>query len=176
MRIAAFLRAINVGGRRVRNDELVAAARGAGVDDVTAHLASGNLLLDAGDHPVDDVERRLETALADALGYEVEAMVRTADELSDVVSAAPWTDEQLAAAVSKPHVVFLRRPPDDAGAVAALSTDADLVRPVGRHVHWLPVSGMRATTFDPQALRGLIGPATARGLTTVHRVQERLTA
>lgn len=42
---AAFLRAVNVGGRRVTNDELRALVEEAGVGDVATYRASGNLLL-----------------------------------------------------------------------------------------------------------------------------------
>lgn len=43
-RRAAFLRSINVGGRRVKNPELIAIFEGLGLTDVAAYQAAGSLV------------------------------------------------------------------------------------------------------------------------------------
>jgi uncharacterized protein (DUF1697 family) len=46
-RYVAFLRAINIGARRASSKQLTAALEDAGLENVTAFRASGNLIFDA---------------------------------------------------------------------------------------------------------------------------------
>ncbi len=91
MRAFAFLRGINVGNRRPKKDELVAAVAGPELDDVSTFLASGNLLFETGTAP-DLLEPTLEERLAGALGYEVVTFVRTLSELAALAATAGDTD------------------------------------------------------------------------------------
>lgn len=76
----ALLRGINVGGnRRVPMLDLRRLLTGAGFDDVRSYLASGNILLTS-DDPASTVADRMERAISGGFGFDVDVIVRSADE------------------------------------------------------------------------------------------------
>lgn len=77
-RYAAFLRGMNLGNRRITNDELCAHFADLGLTDATAFLASGNVVFSAGDDDRDRLTRRIEDGLREALDYEVPVFLRIA--------------------------------------------------------------------------------------------------
>jgi len=174
----AFLRGINVGGHRVTNDRLVSVAVDAGFGEVSAFLASGNLLLDA---PVasttQDTEKVLSTALEADLGYEVDVFARSAAEVVAVASVTPFDQEVVEAAKGKPQVTFLHDHPTPAQwlAVAELGTSDDLVELGDRCWFWLPEHGISGTALDLRAIERHIGVGTTRTLNTVSRLAAKST-
>jgi len=176
--VACFLRAVNVGGRRATNDDLVAAATAAGFADVAAYQAAGNLVLDPGDRSEDQVAVDLEVALADALGFSTEVVVRDGAGVLAALGSAPWSDDEVATATGKPQVLLLRAAPPagDAAWVAAQATDADPLQLVGRDLHWLPTAGTARAALDVGAIATRLHPATARTLGTLERLHARFLA
>ena len=88
MRHVALLRGINVGGRNlVSMSDLRAVFTGAGFDDVSTYIASGNVLFNAA--PSDHLESDIETMLAERLDLAVVVAVRTAAQLQQVLQGAP---------------------------------------------------------------------------------------
>jgi uncharacterized protein (DUF1697 family) len=176
LRVAAFLRALNVGGRRVTNDQLVEAAVGAGFDGATAYQASGNLLLTTPDAPGETAER-LEQALAKHLGFTTEVFLRTADELATALAAQPFSHQQAAEATSAPQLMFLTDTLSQAqtDAVTELTTDNDLLVVVGREIHWLPMAGVGRSALNTDALGRITGATTVRTTGTVARIHAKLT-
>ena len=100
----AFLRAINVGGRRVTMDQLLAAVAPVGVEDAWTHIASGNVVFRSRRRPA-TLEPELEASLADALGFEVETFVRPATRLRELVSAEPFGTRAEAFRALRTHVM-----------------------------------------------------------------------
>ena len=88
-RYAAFLRAVNVGGRTVRMSELAARLGALGLSDVSTFIASGNVCFAAAGDPA-ALARRIEAELLAWLGYPVAAMVRSWDELESLVASNPF--------------------------------------------------------------------------------------
>lgn len=176
--VACFLRAVNVGGRRATNDDLVAAATSAGFADVAAYQAAGNLVLDPGDRDEHGVAADLGTALADALGFTTEVAVRDGEGVLAALASAPWSQDEVAASTGKPQVLLLRTVPsaDDAAWVVALATDADRLHLVGRDLHWLPVAGTARAALDVGGIAARLHPATARTLGTLERLHARFLA
>lgn len=175
-RHAAFLRAINVGGRRITNDRLAAAVEAVGFTDVTTFLASGNVIYDAGDHDPAAATVLLEEGMAAHLGFASEAFVRTAEDLDRILEATPFAEEALAAAVTKPQIMFLRGPLDAAtrDAVHAVATDADHLAVIGSELHWLPMQGVGRADLDWRRLDPLLGVTTVRNINTVRRIRPKL--
>ena len=172
----AFLRAINVGGRRVTKDELARLTTAAGFSGVSTFLASGNILLDASGRGPAEIEAELGVALEQGLGYTVEVFVRDALELREILERSPFSSSQLETATSKPQVGFLRESPAP-GAVQEIesaSTPQDLLRILGRELHWLPVGGMARAAFDPNKAARTLGPMTIRTQNTVRRLLAKL--
>jgi uncharacterized protein (DUF1697 family) len=88
--LVALLRGINVGGRSsLEMSELRAVAEGLDYEDVTTYVQSGNLLLRSADPP-DEVGRALEAALAQRGGVAPAVVVRTRDQLVQVVGGSPF--------------------------------------------------------------------------------------
>lgn len=171
MRYVALLRAINLGAtRRVSMPRLreVLTARGHGA--VRTHLASGNVLLDS-PLPEPELAVELTEAIAEEFGFDVPVVLRTADELADVVAADPFGD--VATDPSRYSVTFFPEPPHP-DRVAALPPAEDGAYEVrGRELYlWLPEgmsgSAMGAWTWD--RLLGVAG--TNRNWNTVTKLVE----
>ncbi|MBD3334745.1 MAG: DUF1697 domain-containing protein [Candidatus Eisenbacteria bacterium] len=115
-RHAAFLRAINVGGRsRIKMDELRETFAAAGADNVSTFLQSGNVLFDSPARDVPKIVRQAQAVLQEVLDHTPEILPRTVRHLERLVKGPPFTRRQMQSSV-KLYVVFLarkpRRPPD----------------------------------------------------------------
>ena len=66
----AFLRGMNLGGRRITNDDLRAEFEALGFADVACFRASGNVVFSAKDGEA-KLTSEIEAGLGEALGYEV---------------------------------------------------------------------------------------------------------
>lgn len=90
MRVAAFLRGINVGGNRsVKMAELRDLLIAEGFKDVSTHLQSGNILFTL-EGPVELVYDRLEKLLEEGLGFRIPVILRTKEEIKVILEAAPF--------------------------------------------------------------------------------------
>jgi uncharacterized protein (DUF1697 family) len=172
-RHAAFLRAINVGGRTVTMDRLRAAFAGLPVGDVETFIASGNVLFtsDARDAAgAAALERAIERRLAEALGYAVETFVRDAAEIAALARFEPFAG---VAEGHKLHVGFLREAPAAAAAarLAALGTDYDTLVVHGRELWWWTKGNMSDSRIPNGAFEKVLGmPTTLRNVNTVRRI------
>ncbi len=171
-RWVAFLRAINVGGRRVTGDQLVAAFEALRFSDVSSFMASGNVLF-TGQAPD---PTSIEQALQASLGYAVPTMLRSREDVVRVADALPFTSAELAATDGRVQVILLRErlsektvasgPPD--------VPDGDLLRVYGTEVFWLPRSGVSDSELDMKVLEAYAGPFTVRTLNTITRIAARM--
>jgi uncharacterized protein (DUF1697 family) len=155
-RHVAFLRAVNVGRRRVRNPELVDLATGLGLTEVKAHLSTGNVSFLADD--TTGLDQRLAEVFEDAYGFEVATFVRSVPHLRDVVAADPFP-----VADGNTHAVaFLAAAPTKAqmADIEALG-DGDLLMVDGAEVHWRLVGGMSGTTITTRHWERILGPASS---------------
>lgn len=176
-RYAAFLRGINLGGRRVTGGQLCAPLEALGFEDVASFLASGNVTFAVAPADAAALERRIETALHAALGFEADVYVRTAVEVADVAGCQPFPPEVLAATDAKLQVTFLRDRPGPSSVEAAIAhaTDQDRLTVIGREWYWLPAAGISTSTLDVRAVERALGRGTTRTLTTVSRLHARMT-
>lgn len=166
VRAFAFLRGINVGNRRPKKDELIAAVAGPELDDVSTYQASGNLIFET-DADLVDLETVLEQRLESALGYEVTCFVRTLDELADLVAALPALGPD-----EKHQVIFYKSDPGDE-ARAALASSAgpnDTLRPRGRETIWTHVGGMLDSPLQAMTPAAGAPVTTVRTAGTVERL------
>src|SRR4051794_33211050 len=138
-RLVALLRGINPRRtNRIPMGELRALLQDMGHREGRTHLQSGNVVLASDDAP-DGGGQAIEAALRAQFGIDVDVVVRTADELADVVAADPLAD--VATDGAKYQVVFLSAPPDPA---ALRAIDPEAVAPErfsarGREVYvWCP--------------------------------------
>src|SRR4051794_23546028 len=85
----AFLRAVNLGRRRVPMATLVDVVGSLGYGDAWTHVNSGNVAFEAS-APRKDLETALGNALEAEFGFEVTTFVRTVTELRSVMDLHPF--------------------------------------------------------------------------------------
>jgi uncharacterized protein (DUF1697 family) len=90
VRYVAFLRGINIGKRRVKNDALAKVFDDLGFENVKVLIASGNVLFDADNQAESALTTSVEEGLAKALGFEVSVMLRSIPEVQAMLDLDPF--------------------------------------------------------------------------------------
>jgi uncharacterized protein (DUF1697 family) len=167
-RLVALLRGINLGSkRRVAMADLRALLEELGYEDVRTVLASGNIVFTGAKAKA---RERLEAALAERFGMDIDVVVRTMAELQAVVADDPFSGE-----VDNPtryFVVFC----DGKPRVEHLA-DEDFAPDrfaVGKHevYAWCPDGMQNSRLMKALGKPGLAGTATARNWATVNKLLE----
>ncbi len=140
-----------------------------GLRDVSTFIASGNVLFGAGRSPATSLERKIETALSAALGYEVDTFLRTPEELAAVAAHEPFAAIEGASL----YVGFVKEPLD-AGALDAVEgfrTPTDDFAVLGREVYWHCRTRSTDSEFSGARFEKVLRrKATFRNVTTVRRL------
>jgi uncharacterized protein (DUF1697 family) len=90
-RYVAFLRGINVGGRKmIKMAELARLLSAAGFKNVRTFIASGNVIFDAPQKESKMLAGKIEKTLLKGLGYEVSVVVMTIDKLKAITKRNPF--------------------------------------------------------------------------------------
>jgi uncharacterized protein (DUF1697 family) len=117
----ALLRGVNVGGKnKLPMKDLAAMFVEAGCADVRTFIQSGNVVFKASASLSKKIPSLITAQIASRFGHKVPVVLRTADQLGDVVSRNPFLE--IGAAEETLHVVFLADLPSP-GAVASLDPD-----------------------------------------------------
>lgn len=116
--VAVLLRAINVGGRKLKMADLRDAVAGLDLDNVGTYLQSGNLVCRIPPDRLDGLGTSITDTIASATGLDTSAVVRTHAELAAVADSSPYPIED----PKLVHVIFLETRPE-AEAVAGLDPD-----------------------------------------------------
>ena len=163
-----LLRGVNVGGRnRVPMPELRELLASVGFADVRTHLQSGNVVLSSDASP-EHVARECERQITGRFGLDVPVVVRTRDELAEVVRRDPLGE--VAVDPRRYQVSFLSREldPEVMRKLEAAAVGPERVVVDGREVYaWHPDGIARSALWTLLAGRGLGATATARNWTTV---------
>jgi uncharacterized protein (DUF1697 family) len=166
-RYIALLRGINLGpSRRMAMPRLREILDEGGFEDVATYVQSGNVVLSSPDPP-DLVRERIEQLVEDEFGFHSDVVIRTRDELADVIARDPFGD--LVTDPKRYQVTFCAAEPDTSSLVAV---EPERFAVSGREVYsWHPDGFARsklakATTGKP------LGVATARNWNTVLKLLE----
>lgn len=167
VRQVAFLRAINVGGRRVKMDDLQEVFVQMKFERPQTYLASGNVtFLSAA--PREELERRIASGLEHALGYDVVTFVRTMDDLHEIAELELFEEGER----TKRYVTFVASEVDEhqRGVLAELGNEVDQFVARGTEVHWLRHldAGESLSNMELEAALGVDG--TRRTINTVRRI------
>ena len=168
VRYVAFLRAINIGDRRVKMDRLREVFAVAGHPDARTHLATGNVVFDAAAPP--DLPA-LEDEIEAGLGFRSEVFLRSTPEIEYLMDAVPWRGEGDMVEVS-----FLDRMPD---GDAARELEGSAVPPerllvVKDAVLFRSDRGRTATVHKERHTERILGALTTRrGMATVETIHQR---
>lgn len=173
-RYVAFLRGMNLGRRRISNEELCGHVERLGFEEVSAFLASGNVLLTATGGTAAKVAKRLQDGLGEALGYDVLTFVRTAEEVVAIAGHKPF-EAAVGVDGGKLQVALLARKPTAAAERRALThaTDDDRLQIHHRELYWLPRGKITESQLDYQALESALGAMTTRTRRTLERLAAR---
>jgi uncharacterized protein (DUF1697 family) len=169
----AFLRGMNLGKRRIKNEELRAEFEALGLDEVATFRASGNVIFGVGGKSDEaKLTGRIEKGLGEALGYEVTTFVRSCAEVRKIAAREPFDAKLVARSEGKLQVSLLGKRPTvkQKREVLALATDRDLLAIEGRELYWLPSGGILDSELDLQAIAALLGPDTRRTIGTVEQI------
>ena len=173
-RHAAFLRGMNLGGRRVTNAELCAVLVDVGFENPAAFLASGNLVFDAPRTKPAQIAARMEKGFREALEYEVPTFLRSADEVRAIAARDVFAKER-AKSRGKLQVMLLMEKPAPAARrrALALATDEDRLELDGRELYWLPQGGILESELDMKGLDKALGLMTTRTFRTIERLSAK---
>jgi uncharacterized protein (DUF1697 family) len=171
-RYIAFLRAINVGGHTVKMDTLRQLFESLGFSNVETFIASGNVLFETSLRDSNALEKKIESKLREAFGYDVATFIRTDTELKAIADFKPFPQSQLDAATAF-NIAFLKESPaaDSKKKVLALKTNIDDFHIHGRELYWLCQKKQSDSTFSNAVLEKTLGkPSTLRGAETVKKI------
>lgn len=169
-RRVAFLRAINVGGRRIKMAKLRELLSADGYENPRTHGASGNVVFDS-DAKCTELERELADDLAAALGYDVIVFVRTFDELADIAGTTAF-EREAARPRTRRYVSLLKAPLDDdqRAALAELNGEVDQFSCVGTEIFWFRQMDAGESLTNMALEKALGVDATRRTLDTVKKI------
>ena len=164
----AFLRGMNLGRRRIKNDELRAAFESLGLAGVTTFLASGNVIFTTPSRALRAIATKIEAGLESTLEYAVPTFLRTAAEVRAIAAQNPFPD----AAAGKLQVALLHKRPTAQSQtdVARYSTKEDQLRVHGRELYWQPSGNLTDSALDLKAIENLLGAMTVRTKRTIDRI------
>jgi uncharacterized protein (DUF1697 family) len=172
-RYVAFLRGMNLGGRRIKNEELRRHFEGMGLEEVATFRASGNVIFStSGREAEGKLAQRVEAELDERLGYDVPVFLRGIEEVAAIAAQEPFDPKRVAKSKGKLQVSLLAKKPSAAAKkkALALAGDEDLLAIEGRELYWLPSGGLLESDLDLKAIEALLGTDTRRTMGTIEQI------
>jgi len=171
-RYIAFLRGINLGKRRLPMKQLAALFEQLGYKDAATFIASGNVLFSTNKKSAGELEAKIAAHLEKSLGYGVDTFVRTVEEVSAISKLRVFPEEGAEGITI--HVGFLHQklPPEIAGKLSAMRTEADEFRVMNNEYYWLcrlPTHESKVWSL-PEVRQLRLPTSTMRNLTSVRKL------
>ncbi|MBU3144922.1 DUF1697 domain-containing protein [Clostridium sp. CF012] len=95
MRYIAFLRGINVGGqKKIKMLDLKVMFEALNFINVKTYIQSGNVSFDYGTTDTIELSNVIEKKISETFGFLVKAIIRTEDELRNIVNNNPFTKQE----------------------------------------------------------------------------------
>jgi len=172
-RYVAFLRGMNLGGRRIKNEELRRHFEEMGFEEVATFRASGNVVFSTSKREAESkLAAWIEKELDARLGYDVPVFLRSIGEVAAIAVQQPFTPKQVEKSKGKLQVSLLGKKPSAAAKkkALALTSDEDLLAIEGRELYWLPSGGISESDLDLKALDSALGAGTIRTMGTLEQI------
>lgn len=168
-RYVAFLRGMNLGGRRITNKDLQARFANLGFEEPATFRASGNVIFEAQREGISKLSKRIEDGLAEALGYEVPVFLRTAAQVAAMAEHQPFSPKLVTGSKGKLQVGMLPKKPSKSAhdQVLAMATGEDQLAIRESELYWLPSAGLLESSLDLKVIAKLLGDMTVRTKGTV---------
>jgi uncharacterized protein (DUF1697 family) len=176
VRYVALLRGIGPLNPNMRNENLRGVFESLGFRNVETVISSGNVLFDADWRDVSALEARIEDAWPEQLGFRSTTIIRTCDQMQDLVAKNPFGDRADTPATSF-QVTFLKREPDvdlevpyasDTGDYTIVAVDDRVICSV------VDLTGSRTPDLMRWLEKMLGKEITTRTWKTVHRILRKL--
>jgi uncharacterized protein (DUF1697 family) len=172
-RYVAFLRAVNIGGRVVKMEDLRKMFDIPGFKNITTYIQTGNVIFDTAETDKLVLIQKIETKLLKALGYEVKTILKTIPEIATVVKKNPFPNH---ADDMNLYVSFLLDKPTTEAitALSALQTDNEQLQVINTEVYLLCRKGTYGNSVFSNNFfeKKLKTPATTRNWATVNKMLE----
>lgn len=166
----AFLRGINVGGQKIiKMEKLKDIFESLQFQNVKTYIQSGNVIFESTEEST-DILCKMETELEHILGDKVTCIIRTVDELEEVIKQNPFSTSE---DIEKQYVTFLDRKPTAEAAARLMSykNDVDDFYVINREVFLLCGKGYGKTKFSNHFLESKLDVlATTRNWKTVNKI------
>ncbi|MCD6010554.1 MAG: hypothetical protein K0Q79_416 [Flavipsychrobacter sp.] len=170
IRYVAFLRGINVSGQKlIKMEALRQYFELPGFKNIVTYIQSGNVLFDSKETDADKLVVKIEKQLAKQLGYEVPVVIRSLDEIKDVIRKNPFQKEM---EERKLYVHFLSGAPDKAlhSSLEAYKSAGEDYKIIGKEMYFL-APGMGNSKLTNTLIERKLGvTTTARNWATINKV------
>ena len=171
----ALLGSINVGGNRLKMNELKAALEDEGFENVQTVVASGNVLFEHEKAPDAALERRIAEVIRDRFGIDSFAVVRSKAELRSAIEDNPFAKDGEHRFV---HTIFVAEPLDRAAFEAfAQAYDGPERLAAGTREFYIDfVEGVGRSKLEPAMAKAkpVKSRATARNLRSLQRMLDKM--
>lgn len=172
----ALLRGINVGGKNmIKMADLKQALEAIGLLKVKTYIQSGNVLFKS-DEEDETLHKKIESKIEEAFGFQVAVILRTAEEIKQVVDNCPFSDKEILEAESTSegeclYVSLLSQVPSEEklGKLSAYKGENEEYRINGREVYLLFRSSIRNSKLANN-LQRLDVPSTVRNWKTMNKL------
>jgi uncharacterized protein (DUF1697 family) len=171
-----LLRGINVGGKnKIKMADLRSMLEAMGFMRVQTYIQSGNVLFESSEEEK-TIQAQMEQKISETFGFSVSVILRSAEELKQIVENCPFTAEEVAEAeamskVECLYVAMLPEAPAQAGVerTTAYCSENDKMHIRGRDVYLLFRHSIRHSKLAGN-LHRLQVPATVRNWNTMNKL------
>ncbi len=173
--IVSILRSVNVGGHnKIKMDALRELCEALELREVQTFIQSGNVVFKTRERNLDKLAKRIEDAIEKGFGFRPAVILRTPDELRDVLARNPFAKRR-DLDPAKLAITFLAADPgpEACARVLAIPTAPEELHIDGRHLYTYYPNGMGRPKLNWAAVeRALKTPGTARNLNSVIKLLE----
>jgi uncharacterized protein (DUF1697 family) len=171
----ALLRGINVGGHKIiKMDQLRKAFEGLEFANVATYVQSGNVVFKSPKKTSADLSRKIEEMLLRQFSMSVPVIVRTAEEVGEVLRNNPFLKER-GIDVTRLHVTFLSLTPQKTAmkGLDAIAAGPDRFYCRGQEIYLHCPNGFGGTKLSINAFEKVLAVgATTRNWNTVNKLHE----
>lgn len=170
----ALLRGINVSGHRIiKMADLKGMFESLGLSNVKTYIQSGNVVFTS-DEDADDLSKRLEQEIDAVFGFDVPVVIRTAEELEQIMLACPFEVDSLPEK-ERPYTALLSATPSPEGIeqLLAVPVITEEFRVIDREVYILYGQAVHKSKLTNNLLEKKLGvAATTRNWQTMSKLTE----
>jgi uncharacterized protein (DUF1697 family) len=172
----SMLRGINVGGhKKIKMDQLRTSFEKLGFEQVQTYIQSGNVMFKGPKASSAALGKKIEAKILEDFGHSVSVIIRTAEEMKQVVTGNPLLKEK-GIDPEKLHVMFLSQAPTATAVkqVSALTAPLERIRCLGQELYLYLPNGVGESFVMKKPVDRLLAVTTTmrnwRTVKTLHQM------